>query len=87
MLIFVPALVFNQATGIQINLTMLTMSVFCIFYTCIGGIKAVIWTDVVQGIVMIGSLALVAFKATFDIGGIETVVQRNLNNERIEWPE
>lgn len=35
---------------------------------------------------MLASLIVVAVKATYDIGGLEVVVDRNLKGERLELP-
>lgn len=42
--VYVPALAFAQVSGIE-DIHMITPIVMgiCIFYTCLGGIKAVVW--------------------------------------------
>lgn len=85
--IYVPALAFNQTTGIDIHIvTPIVMSV-CIFYTCLGGIKAVIWTDVIQIVIMFGVMILIIIKGTMNVGGLGVVIERNWNSGRIEAPE
>ena len=49
--------------------------------------KAVIYTDVVQSIVMFGAMLLVIIKGTLDIGGLDVVLSRNFESGRIELPE
>ncbi|NXR03807.1 SC5A5 protein, partial [Sagittarius serpentarius] len=44
--IYAPALILNQVTGLDIWASLLSTGVICTFYTTIGGMKAVIWTDV-----------------------------------------
>lgn len=73
-------------TGVDIYLTTPIVCVICIFYTCVGGLKAVVWTDVIQSVVMLGSMITVAIKATVDAGGLGMVIDRNLNSTRIEAP-
>lgn len=53
-----------------------------------GGLKAVVWTDVVQTFSMFGALILVAVKGTMDLkdGGIETVFSNAYNTSRLEPP-
>lgn len=51
-MIYVPALSFSAVTGINIHVITPIVCCVTIFYTCIGGIKAVVWTDVIQGVVM-----------------------------------
>ncbi|XP_067005526.2 sodium-coupled monocarboxylate transporter 1 [Anabrus simplex] len=84
--IYVPALAFNQVTGINVHVITPVVCLVCIFYTCVGGLKAVVWTDVIQAFVMFGAMILVAVKGTIDIGGADVVWQRNLDSGRIESP-
>ncbi|KAG5681246.1 hypothetical protein PVAND_010697 [Polypedilum vanderplanki] len=84
--IYVPALAFNQTTGINIHIiTPLVMSI-CIFYTSLGGIKAVVWTDVIQMILMYGTLFLIVIKGTMNVGGLSVVIERNAASGRFEAP-
>ncbi|XP_017851041.1 sodium-coupled monocarboxylate transporter 1 isoform X2 [Drosophila busckii] len=84
--IYVPAIAFNQATGVNIHIVTPCVCVVCIFYTCIGGLKAVVWTDVIQTLIMFGAMALVLVKGTLDIGGPSVVWQRAQQSARIEPP-
>ncbi|XP_044735644.1 sodium-coupled monocarboxylate transporter 1-like [Chrysoperla carnea] len=84
--IFVPALAFNQVTGINVHIITPIVCLVCIFYTCVGGIRAVVWTDVIQSFVMYGSILLVVIKGTIDVGGINVVLKRNYDSGRIELP-
>lgn len=52
-----------------------------------GGIKGVVWTDVVQSVIMYGSLVVIMIKGTMDLGGFGVVWQRNLDGGRINTPE
>ncbi|ALC46370.1 CG6723 [Drosophila busckii] len=85
--IYVPALAFNQVTGIGVHTITPIVCIICVFYTSLGGLKAVVWTDVVQAISMLGALALVAIKGSMDIGGLDVVVKRAWQSERIEAPD
>lgn len=86
-IIYVPALAFNQTTGINIHtITPIVMSI-CIFYTCLGGIKAVVWTDVIQIVLMYGVMILIAIKGTISVGGLSVVIDRNYQSGRFEEPE
>ena len=52
-----------------------------------GGLKAVVWTDVVQTISMLGALLLVAVKGTMEVNGVGEIFQEALKTERIEPPK
>ncbi|XP_068152295.1 LOW QUALITY PROTEIN: sodium-coupled monocarboxylate transporter 2 [Drosophila tropicalis] len=72
---FIPSLAFSQVTGLNIHLINLMVSSICIFYTMLGGIKAVVWTDVVQGGIMLLSVVMVGVLGTLRTGGISTVLE------------
>ena len=46
--LYAPALVLSVVTGWDISFTIILMAVIAVSYTVLGGISAVIWTDVVQ---------------------------------------
>uniref|UniRef100_A0A1B0CA85 Sodium/solute symporter n=2 Tax=Lutzomyia longipalpis TaxID=7200 RepID=A0A1B0CA85_LUTLO len=85
--IYVPALAFNQVTGINVHLITPLVCIVCIFYTCVGGLKAVVWTDVVQTFLMFGAIILVMIKGTKDIGGMGVLWDRAMDSGRIEGPD
>lgn len=65
---FTTAIVVEVMTGWPIDQVILGVAVFTIFYTMIGGIEGVIWTDVVQGVIMVGGCLLMLFTLLFDSG-------------------
>ncbi|KAK9737967.1 Sodium:solute symporter family [Popillia japonica] len=76
-LIYVPSLAFNQVTGIDIHLIGTIVCVVCIFYTVLGGLKAVVWTDTWQIIVMFLSVVVVVALGTSSLGGAAYVWERS----------
>lgn len=46
--IYAPATAISAVTSIDLNLAILSCGLVCVFYTTLGGMKAVVWTDVVQ---------------------------------------
>ncbi|KAG7212741.1 hypothetical protein KM043_013006 [Ampulex compressa] len=84
--IYVPALAFNQVTGVNVHIVTPFVCIVCIFYTCVGGLRAVVWTDFVQAFLMFGSMILIVVKGTLDLGGLSVVIRRNLESERLEFP-
>jgi len=53
--LFLPSLALSAVTGININICILVMGFLATLYTVLGGIEAVIWTDVLQVIVLVGA--------------------------------
>lgn len=52
--LLLPSLAISIVTGISVEVSILIMGIICIVYTTFGGIEAVIWTDVLQVIVLLG---------------------------------
>ncbi|XP_076618438.1 sodium-coupled monocarboxylate transporter 1 [Colletes latitarsis] len=84
--IYVPALAFNQVTGVNVHIVTPFVCIVCIFYTCVGGLKAVVWTDFIQTFIMYGSMLLIVIKGTNDVGGLSLVLRTNLESGRLEFP-
>lgn len=74
-------------TGVNVHLITPIVCIVCIFYTCVGGLKAVVWTDVVQLVLMFAAIGLIIIKGTLDVGGYEYVWNKALESGRIEGPE
>ncbi|MDE0103511.1 MAG: sodium/solute symporter [Bryobacterales bacterium] len=72
--LFLPAIALSTVTGISVYACILIMGALSTLYTVIGGIRAVIWTDVVQVFVLYGgallSLAILVAKTDGGLGGI-----------------
>lgn len=77
-IIYVPALAFNQVTGANMYLIGGIVTVICIFYTIIGGIKAVVHTDAWQVSVMFISVIVVVILGFISIGGPQEVINRSV---------
>jgi sodium-coupled monocarboxylate transporter 8/12 len=50
-----------------------------------GGLKAVVWTDAIQTIVMFGGVIAVAVLGTLKVGSVSEVWKRNVDSGRIEF--
>ncbi|KAH9644535.1 hypothetical protein HF086_002336 [Spodoptera exigua] len=74
MIVYVPALAFNQLTGFSVFAVAGTMVTICGLYTVLGGLKAVVWTDSVQTGVMFIGVILVAAAGTIAVGGVWEVI-------------
>lgn len=73
---FLPSIALNVVTGIDIFVCISLMGIVSMVYTIYGGIEAVIWTDVVQVIVLLGGaiLSLVLMINTID-GGVSGILE------------
>ncbi|XP_071563748.1 sodium-coupled monocarboxylate transporter 1 [Temnothorax nylanderi] len=83
--VYVPALALNQVSGINIHLIGTIVCVVCVFYTVLGGIRAVVWTDALQVGVMIAGAISVAALGTYQMGGVSEIWNRAIDADRIEF--
>lgn len=73
---YAPALALEQVTGLPLWFTILCTGILTTFYTTIGGMKAVIWTDVMQFLVLFGGQIVIALTALSRVpGGMGRVVE------------
>lgn len=81
--LFLPAIAINVVTGIDIYVCILSMGILSLLYTLMGGIEAVIWTDAMQVVVLMGGaiLCLVLMIANID-GGFSEIVDVAIENNK-----
>lgn len=56
----------------------------CIFYTTIGGLKAVVWTDTFQFVITIGSMITVLVLGISATGGLTNVWNTAVEGHRLD---
>jgi solute:Na+ symporter, SSS family len=80
---FLPSIALNVVTGIDIFVCIGLMGIISLVYTMMGGIEAVIWTDVMQVIVLLGGaiLSLILIIIAVD-GGFVTIVETAVENHK-----
>ncbi|HOX39173.1 MAG TPA: sodium/solute symporter [Candidatus Brocadiia bacterium] len=67
--LYLPSIALSVVSGMDVRLCVLAMGVFSIIYTALGGIEAVIWTDVIQVIVLLGGALLCFAMMIFHVDG------------------
>ncbi len=67
--VFLPAIALSAATGVNIYAAILLTGLLSTLYTTLGGIEAVVWSDVVQVIVLMGGALLSLFIIAFSVEG------------------
>lgn len=85
---YVPSLAINAATGGQVDLTTMTIivGVLVTLYTMLGGIRAVIWNDVIQFCIMFGGLAATVTIVWASVpGGLGEIWAVNAAAGKLEW--
>lgn len=82
---FLPAIALNVVTGFDIFLCIGLMGILSLVYTMIGGIEAVVWTDALQVVILLGGAVLVVLIAVFDIpGGFGTIINEATINDKFD---
>ncbi|XP_022183212.1 putative sodium-dependent multivitamin transporter [Myzus persicae] len=71
--LYVPALTLEAVTGLPQSASILLVGLVCVFYSTMGGIKAVIITDLLQSILMYASVIAVVGVAWYETGGLSEI--------------
>uniref|UniRef100_A0AAY4DK19 Solute carrier family 5 member 5 n=1 Tax=Denticeps clupeoides TaxID=299321 RepID=A0AAY4DK19_9TELE len=81
--IYAPALILNQVTGLNMWASLFSTGIICTFYTTLGGMRAVIWTDVFQIAVMFSGFLATYIHGTVLVGGPARVLEIANNGSRL----
>jgi len=74
-ILFLPSIVLSVILGVDVHICIIVMAVLSITYTVLGGIEAVIWTDVLQVFVLLGGALLCLILIPFSIeGGVSSLI-------------
>lgn len=77
------ALSLQALTGFSMGYIMVVMGVCIIIYTVLGGMEAIIWTDVVQGLILtFGALLILFFIVKEMPGGAEAITEIGKANKK-----
>ena len=73
-IMYLPSMVLANLTGINVNILIIVMGVIAIIYSYTGGLKSVLWTDFIQGsVLLVGvTFALIFLVAHID-GGMGSI--------------
>ncbi|CAF0862021.1 unnamed protein product [Rotaria sordida] len=84
-ILYGPSLVLSQVTGINIWFAVASCGLVCTIYTSIGGVKAVIWTDVIQAVMMFPGIIVSIVFGFIDAGGIVKAVETVSRGNRFQF--
>lgn len=80
---YLPSLAVSAVTGIDINTAIIAVTSITVLYCTVGGIEAVIWSDFVQSLILIGSTVLIiVMLITGTDGGFSGFVQMGLDADK-----
>jgi SSS family solute:Na+ symporter len=83
---YLPALALAAATPLSLNTCILIMGLMSVIYCSLGGLEAVVWTDAIQAIVLLGG-ALVSFSLIiFNLeGGWQDYIEIAQIDSKFHW--
>ena len=82
--LYLPSLALTAVTGIDIYLCIVLMGLVTIVYCTMGGVEAVIWGDVVQGLILVcGAIFAVVYLAIGTEGGVMGCIDIALENDKL----
>lgn len=83
------AKLFESTFGLQYEYALTTGTLIIVAYTFFGGYKAVCWTDLIQGLLMMGALVVVPIVMLYHIGGFGEAFEivENLNPQALSMGE
>ena len=81
--LYLPSLALTAVTGMDIYLCIVLMGLVTIIYCTMGGVEAVIWGDVVQGLILVGgAIFAVVYLAVNTEGGVSACIDIALENDK-----
>ncbi|XP_050811946.1 sodium-coupled monocarboxylate transporter 2 [Gopherus flavomarginatus] len=81
--VYAPALALNQVTGFNLWGSVFATGIVCTFYCTLGGLKAVVWTDAFQLVVMVVGFLTVLIQGTIQNGGPNSIWENASNGSRL----
>lgn len=81
--LYAPSLALNAVTGFTLWGAVISVGLVCTFYTTLGGLKAVLWTDTFQVGMMFAGLFAVCIKGTSEAGGLSVAWENFQESGRV----
>ncbi|XP_033749429.1 LOW QUALITY PROTEIN: sodium-coupled monocarboxylate transporter 2-like [Pecten maximus] len=87
LVLYAPSLALNAVTGFTLWGSVIAVGAVCTLYTCLGGMKAVLWTDTFQVIMMFAGLIAILIKGSIESGGVGLAWQRAADSGRVVFDD
>ncbi|SMO86076.1 cyclically-permuted mutarotase family protein [Fodinibius sediminis] len=82
--VFLPALTLTAILDMNIYAAIILMGVLAIIYTTLGGIEAVIWSDVLQVFILVSGIIYSLYFIINYVGGLEIVYTTALEHDKLQ---
>lgn len=86
-ILLLPSIALNVVTGVNIMTCIIVMGVLSLIYTMLGGIEAVVWTNVIQIIILLGGALFTIFQVlSVTEGGFAGVISIGMRDAKFAFP-
>ncbi|XP_069358180.1 putative sodium-dependent multivitamin transporter [Maniola hyperantus] len=83
--LYAPAIVLESVTGLDRLISILVVGLACTFYSSLGGMKAVLFTDLLQSFLMFGAVFSVVIFASIQLGGFDQILIKAQDGGRLDF--
>ncbi|XP_045765977.1 putative sodium-dependent multivitamin transporter [Maniola jurtina] len=83
--LYAPAIVLESVTGLDRLISILVVGLACTFYSSLGGMKAVLFTDLLQSFLMFGAVFSVVIFASIQLGGFDQIFIKAQDGGRLDF--
>lgn len=81
---YTPSLAMETMTGVPAWVSIIITGVICTVYSSWGGVRAVVYTDILQVFIMMGGVLTILVSAVVEVGGMGRVLDIAKEHDRIE---
>lgn len=86
--LYLPAIALNVVTGMNVHLCILVTGLVTLIYSTLGGMKAVVWGDVVQGFILTGGAVVsLIWLLFYTQGGVSGFIQLGSESQKFHMFE
>ncbi|KAF9414447.1 hypothetical protein HW555_007644 [Spodoptera exigua] len=83
--LYAPAIVLEAVTGLDRLISILVVGLVCTFYSTLGGMKAVLFTDLLQSALMFGAVFSVVVFASMQVGSFGQIFAIAKESGRLDF--
>ncbi|XP_025084658.1 sodium-coupled monocarboxylate transporter 1-like [Pomacea canaliculata] len=85
--LYAPSLALNAVTGLSLWGSVVAVGICCTFYTTLGGMKAVLWTDTIQVGLMVAGLLAALIQGCIELGGLSRAWRIATEGGRVDFSD
>lgn len=85
-ILYLSSLLLSQFIDVDIKMLIIVIGIVTIIYTLMGGMEAVIWTDVMQSVIMVGGILFIGYLLTTAVfAKPEFLIQNAIDANKFSW--